>query len=95
MSLVCDIVEPFRCIIDRRVRKAHNLGQIDDSDFSKKNGMVELGYSGREKYTRLFLKDILEKKTEIFRFCQSYYRWFSGKKSILEFPKFSIGEICI
>ena len=28
-SLVCDIIEPFRCIIDRRLRKAHNLGQID------------------------------------------------------------------
>ena len=28
-SLVCDIIEPFRCIIDRRIRKAFSLKQIN------------------------------------------------------------------
>lgn len=33
-SLVCDIVEPFRCVIDRQVRKAHGLYQLRPEDFN-------------------------------------------------------------
>lgn len=45
-SLVCDIVEPFRCIIDARIRKAHSLNQIDQHDFGNdaKNGTFYIGY---------------------------------------------------
>lgn len=32
-SLVCDIIEPFRPIIDRAVRRGYGLGQIDHEDF--------------------------------------------------------------
>ena len=27
-SLVCDLAEPFRCIVDKQIRNAYNLGQI-------------------------------------------------------------------
>jgi len=37
-SLACDLVEPFRCIIDKKIRKMHNLGQINEQDFKFKNG---------------------------------------------------------
>ena len=33
-SLVCDIVEPFRPIIDARIKKAYALGQIKEEDFT-------------------------------------------------------------
>lgn len=89
-SLVCDIIEPFRCIIDNRVRKAHNLKQIREDDFFIKNHQYYLKYEAQTKYTSLFLKDILEHKTEIFKFCQSYYRWMSQQKDISDFPVFSI-----
>lgn len=89
-SLVCDIVEPFRCIIDHRIRKAHNLGQINESDFEFEKDHFFLPWKNQKKYTRLFLKDILEHKKEIFRFCQQYYRWFIREKSIEEFPQFKI-----
>ena len=91
-SLVCDIVEPFRCIIDQRIRKAHNLGQIDKSDFFLHNGMYMLEWKSQSKYSRLFLKDILERKEEIFKFCQQYYRWFMKDLPISQFPKFRIKE---
>lgn len=89
-SLVCDIVEPFRSIIDLRIRKAHNLGQIDESDFEFKKDHYILPWKNQKKYTRLFLKDILERKEEIFRFCQKYYRWFMREKQLCDFPKFEI-----
>lgn len=89
-SLVCDIVEPFRCIIDQRIRKAHNLGQIDEKDFFVRNGMYMLEWRNQDKYARLFLKDILSRKEEIFKFCQQYYRWFMREGDISSFPIFRI-----
>ena len=41
-SLVCDIEEPFRAIIDEAMRKSFNLGQIKDSDFGFANGQYFL-----------------------------------------------------
>lgn len=89
-SLVCDIIEPFRCIVDERIRKAHNLGQIDPEDFGIKNGTYFLKYEHQKKYAALFLKDFLSYKEEMFKFVQSYYRWFVRGKSIEEFPVFCI-----
>lgn len=89
-SLVCDIIEPFRCIIDRRIRKAHNLGQIDKADFIEKNGSYLLSYENQKKYTKLFLKDILAEKENIFKFCQAYYRSFMRDKDIVDFPRYDI-----
>jgi CRISPR-associated endonuclease Cas1 len=91
-SLVCDIVEPFRCIIDRRLRKAYNLKQINPDDFFQKDNQWNLSYKEGAKYTRLFLKDILAEKEKIFLFCQSYYRWFVREKNIEQFPVYRITE---
>lgn len=87
-SLICDLVEPFRCIIDQRLRKAHNLGQIDQEDFFCKNNQFSLSYKNQPKYTKLFVKDILSRKEEIFLFLQQYYRWLMKDKDIKEFPVF-------
>jgi CRISP-associated protein Cas1 len=89
-SLICDLVEPFRCIIDWRLRKAHNLKQIEQEDFFKKDNQYHLMYKNQSKYTKLFLKDILNYKENIFSFIQAYYRWFMKNKDISEFPVFSI-----
>lgn len=89
-SLICDLVEPFRCIIDQRLRKAHNLKQIDERDFFIKNGHYNLAYKHQTKYTRLFVKDILEYKEDIFLFIQQYYRWFMKDKELKHFPVFKL-----
>ena len=91
-SLVCDIVEPFRCIIDKRLRKAYNLGQIDESDFFFSKGQWSLEYKNQEKYTKLFVRDLMDEKERIFIYCQTYYRWLMKKKSATEFPVFNIFE---
>lgn len=91
-SLICDLVEPFRCIIDRCLRKAHNLGQIDESDFFFKNNQCNLSYKNQGKYTRIFFQEILEYKEDIFRFIQSYYRWFMKSRPMEDFPVFNISK---
>ena len=89
-SLVCDIIEPFRCIIDRRLRKAHNLGQIDENDFFVEDHRYNLLWKNQQKYIRLFMKDIMEEKENMFRFCQNYYRWFIREKKLEDFPTYKI-----
>ena len=89
-SLICDLVEPFRCIIDLRLRKAHNLKQIDENDFFQKNGQFQLSYKKQSIYTTMFLKDILSYKEDIFLYIQNYYRWFMKDKPMEQFPVFQI-----
>jgi CRISPR-associated protein Cas1 len=52
-SLVCDIIEPFRVIIDYKILKMYNLGQIKESDFILVNNRYNLNYKNSQK---LFLK---------------------------------------
>ena len=90
-SLVCDIIEPFRCIIDKRLRVSHNLKQIQESDFIFSKSRFELKRDSAKKYTELFLRTILEHKEAIFLYVQSYYRSFIKKKEISQYPVFHIG----
>ena len=89
-SLVCDVMEPFRCIIDRRVRKSYNLKQIEESDFGFKNGQCYIKYGFNKKYSKLFLKELLKYKEEIFIYVQSFYRSFIKEKDIKDYPVFHI-----
>jgi CRISP-associated protein Cas1 len=89
-SLVCDLVEPFRCIIDKSLRKAFSLKQIAEEDFYVQNGMVTLKYKNQGKYTSIFVKALLEYKEDIFLYIQAYYRWIMKDKDIKEFPVFYI-----
>lgn len=89
-SLVCDLIEPFRCIIDRRIRKSFNLKQINKDDFYFKNGQFYIKREFNKKYSELMLKEILQHKEKIFLYVQSYYRSFIKGKGIDEFPTFTI-----
>lgn len=88
-SLVCDLVEPFRCIIDQALRKAYNLGQIDLKDFVIYGHQYDLPYKNGGKYSRIFLEAIMENKEEIFLYIQKYYRTFI-RGDIKKLPHFTI-----
>ncbi|KAF3979588.1 MAG: type V CRISPR-associated endonuclease Cas1 [Methylococcales symbiont of Iophon sp. n. MRB-2018] len=90
-SLVCDLVEPFRIIIDKRVRKAYKLGQIHEEDFSFINGQYRLFGKQSQLYTTFLLKSLLNHKAEIFLYVQSYYRAFMQNKPMEKYPIF-VGE---
>lgn len=85
-SLVCDVMEPFRCIIDMRVRKALNLGQIKKEDFNIVKGEYLLKFEKYSEYSALFLQDLVDRKLEIFKFIQSYYRAFMKGNANLIVP---------
>lgn len=87
-SLVCDIVEPFRPIIDYQIKKSINLKQFKEDDFIVENGRYQLKWGETSKYITVFLKCILEFKKEIFMYIQSYYRAFMRQKDIKDYPMF-------
>lgn len=87
-SLVCDIIEPMRPIIDYEVRKAINLGQCRKEDFEVYNNRWCLAYKNNVAYIRFIMQAILDYKDDIFLYVQSYYRYFMKKKSVEELPKF-------
>lgn len=89
-SLVCDLIEPFRCIIDKRVRKSYNLKQINISEFKCKGGQYHIKKGYNKKYSRLFLKEILLHKEQIFIYVQQYYRSFIKERNISDFPIFTV-----
>ncbi len=87
MSLVCDIVEPFRCLIDLSIRKAYNLGQIDPKDFFETNWGYHIRPEHIKKYSRIFSRVILDNKEYMYIFVKWFYRHILSPKDH-PFPKF-------
>ena len=91
-SLVCDLVEPFRPIVDQRIRKAYKLGQIHEEDFIYINGQYRIFGKQSQPYIAFLLKALLDNKQEIFLYVQSYYRAFMQNKPIDQYPIFTGGK---
>ena len=91
-SLVCDLVEPFRPLIDIQVKKSINLKQIKEDDFLLIKGQYRLKWNCSAKYVQFLMKPIMEEKDSIFLYIQSYYRAFMKKSEVDKFPVFDIGE---
>lgn len=87
-SLICDLIEPFRCIIERTVRNAINRRQIQEGDFEYHKGECRLKREFNKGYSKLFFDAIIVYKNEIFKYVQTYYRCFMGGKDINTYPKF-------
>lgn len=85
-SLICDFIEPFRPIIDYKVRKMYKLSQINEIDFTIENGRYSLDWKNNSKYLNILIEEIVENKTEIFDFLQKYYRWFMKGADLEKFP---------
>jgi CRISPR-associated protein Cas1 len=91
-SLVCDLIEPFRAMIDWQIRKSINLGQFKEDDFNVINGQYLLKWSENPKYVSILMEPLLEHRAEIFLYIQAYYRAFMKQKSISEYPLFLAEE---
>jgi CRISPR-associated protein Cas1 len=72
-SLACDMMEPFRCIIERALVKMHNLNQFNKKDFGIKKGFYYLSYKNSGKYAKLFLQEILRYKEDIYNYIRDHY----------------------
>lgn len=91
-SLVCDIVEPFRILIDHEIKKAINLKQIKEEDFLVFNNQYKLKWSESSRYVKILMKPLMDNKEGIFAYIQSYYRAFMKDLSADDFPIFEIGD---
>ena len=90
-SLVCDIVEPFRPIIDHALKKAINLGQVQEDDFINMNGRFNLKWENSAKYVQIFMAPLIERKQQLFEYVQAYYRAFMKQAPESEFPRYDMG----
>lgn len=89
-SFVCDLMEPFRCIIDKTIRTAINKKQISEKDYEVHKGEYRLKRELNKEYCKLFFDALLPYKQDFFKYIQSYYRCFMGGKAIIHYPKFEI-----
>lgn len=87
-SLACDIVEPFRCLVDKQLLKAYNLKQVNKEDFEVIEGRVVLPFDKNQKYALIFMDMIMEQKEEIFAFVHDFYRHIMDDKN--SFPIFNV-----
>ncbi len=93
-SLVCDLVEPFRPIVDQRVRKAFRLGQVHREDFSMVQDQYRIFGEQAKPYIAFLIKALLEHKQEMFAYIQGYYRAFIQGKKIESYPVFGGKKVC-
>lgn len=93
-SLVCDLVEPFRPLVDARIHKAFRLGQINPDDFSIHHGQYRLFGKQSQPYISWLLRSLLEHKQAMFLYVQAYYRAFMQGKPIEQYPVFTGEKPC-
>lgn len=86
-SLSCDIMEPFRCLIDHALMKAHNLNQIDEKDFVLKKGQYFLKIDMSRKYLKFFLEALMNSKEDIFSYVKEFYFCMLNNKTDYPFYK--------
>lgn len=89
-SLICDLVEPFRCIVDRTVRTAYNRKQFTAKDFQLYKGEYRLKIEKNTDYCKVFFDALIPYKMEVFKFVRSYYRCFMQGRDISAYPKFEL-----
>lgn len=85
-SLACDLMEPFRPLIDKQLLKSYNLGQIKTTDFKTVKGTVTISYKKISTYTKIFMTAIMDNKVEIHQYIQIYYYHILNDDK--KFPKF-------
>lgn len=86
-SLTCDVVEPFRCLIDREVLKIFHLKIFNENDFKMKDGRVSISYKKFSKYAIQFFEAIMKQKVEIYNYIRGFYHYLMDDKKY-RFPYF-------
>jgi len=88
-SLACDVMEPLRPIIDRKIVKMFNLKQISTKDFIVENGAFVLPFEFYPKYVGNFLQSLMDEKEEIFAYIHGFYQHMMNPVKY-PFPNFNL-----
>lgn len=91
-SLICDLVEPFRCIVEKQVVKSFRLGQFDSQHFSLSKSQYYLERKHYKSYYSILTTAIVEQKEPIFAYIRDYYRAFMKQSIEAELPVFYFNE---
>ncbi len=86
-SLSCDLMEPFRCLIDKQILKAYNLKQVNEKDFKVIKGNYRMDIKERDKYLKILALTIMKNKEDIFCYVRDYYYHVMNET---DFPTFKI-----
>lgn len=86
-SLSCDIMEPFRILIDRALIKAFHLGQLDEKDFKLSKSQYFLKIDQSRKYIKIFLDTLMDSKGDIFVYVKEFYFCILNQKQTYPFFK--------
>lgn len=90
-SLVCDVMEPIRTIIDYQLLKSFHLKQVSERDFVFKNNRFEFkdGFKNTKTYSLIFLQTINGSKKDIYTYVLSFYRYIMDDVKY-QFPQFNL-----
>ncbi len=99
-SLACDLMEPWRVLIDSTIVLMYRQNIFVKKDFKVVNSsyLFTDGFKGRSKYARIFLKALTSHKSEIYDYVRSYYMHISKPESyqlsqpIIRFDQLIIGS---
>ena len=89
-SLVCDLVEPFRPIIDRQIRKSINLGQCRTDHFNVVDGRYLLSIEHQKDYAAFLTKPLIDCREDLFMYFQAFYRAFEKGADAHHFPYYNL-----
>jgi len=89
-SLVCDLIEPFRPLMDYRIRKAYKLNQVNKDDFTVSQGQYRVFGKKALPYLSFFIEELIFNKSAIFKYVQSYYRSFIRGMEMNKYPYFVV-----
>lgn len=73
-SLVCDLMEPFRCLVDNRTRTALSLQIVKADMFKRGKYGVYADWQNSSKLTKLYAEEVMKHRLEIFMYVQGFYK---------------------
>lgn len=87
-SLACDVVEPFRCLIERRLRTAINLKIVKPEQF--KNGRYGVWCDPEQSanFVALFAQVTMDEREEFYKYTRALYRHIMDERNPM--PTFKI-----
>lgn len=87
-SLVCDLMEPFRCLIDNRTRTALSLKIVNPEMFHKSRYGIYTDWKDTTKISRLYAQEVMDNRLLIFEYVSSFYKYIMHQQG--ELPSFRL-----
>jgi len=87
-SLVCDLMEPFRCLIDNRTRTALSLGIFAPNMFRQGKYGVYTDWKNSSKIIQLYAEEIMDNRQQIFTYVQGFYKFIMEQHN--ELPRYRL-----